>query len=298
MITLKQIEAFHCVARLGGIGKAAERLNTTESTISKRLQEFELALQIDVFERAGRSLTLSPTGRRILLLCEKMLDTRTEIMEATALSPSQGSILRLGITELVSALYLEKMLEEFGARFPGVQVDPTVGLNDFLVDGLRHNTLDLIVCPSLPMRAGEFKYIILTESRSKWMCSPKLLPQGKIDTIAELAKLPLILQPRASRFHEMLIDFFQQRGLYPSRILTASNLAGLRDFAAAGLGAAALPPAFCRAELASGRLQIIRTPYQPPSLQYAVFHNRTTTSPLIIQAATVVSEIIGESAFQ
>lgn len=298
MITLKQIEAFHCVARLGGIGKAAERLNTTESTISKRLQEFEAALQINVFERDGRSLALSDQGRRILLSCEKMLDTRAEILEATERSPSRGTILRLGITELVSALYLKQLLDAFRVRFPDVQIDPTVGWNDFLMDGLRQDTLDIIVCPSLPMRVGEFKCTVLTESCPTWMCSPQLLPEGKVDSLAELAKLPLLLQPSTARFHEILIDFFQQRGLYPSRVLTTSSLAGLREFAVVGLGAAALPPAFCRSEIAGGQLLIINTPYQPPSLQYAVFHNRTTTRPLIIQATGIISAIIGELAFQ
>lgn len=298
MITFKQVEAFHSVVRLGGIVKAAERLHTTESTVSKRLQEFEAALGMRVFERDGRSLVASAEGRQILLLCEKLLDTRADIFRLTKPTHKHGNVLRLGITELVASLYLKQLMEAIGAAFPGLQIDPTVDWNDILVQGLRDQMLDLIICPSLPMRAGEFNCTILTESRPTWICSPGLLPRGKVDSLAELAELPLLLQPNMSLFHEAIISFFHQHGLYPSRILTASNLSVLREFAIVGLGAAALPPAYCRAQLAAGELQIIETKFKPPTLQYAVFCNRTVTDPTIIKATDIVASIIGEGAFQ
>jgi len=39
MITLKQIEALHWIAELGSFERAAAQLNTTQSTVSKRIQQ-------------------------------------------------------------------------------------------------------------------------------------------------------------------------------------------------------------------------------------------------------------------
>ena len=44
MVTLRQLLALHWIERLGTFERAAEHLNTTQSAISKRVQELELSL--------------------------------------------------------------------------------------------------------------------------------------------------------------------------------------------------------------------------------------------------------------
>lgn len=58
MITLKQAEAFHWVAKLRSVVAAAERLNLAQSTLSKRLLELETTVGIALFERRNRTSTL------------------------------------------------------------------------------------------------------------------------------------------------------------------------------------------------------------------------------------------------
>ncbi|KAK43328.1 LysR family transcriptional regulator [Caballeronia jiangsuensis] len=63
--SLAQIEAFASVAEHGTITKAAERLAKDRSTVSELLEFLEADLGFALFTRAGRSLALTPEGRRL-----------------------------------------------------------------------------------------------------------------------------------------------------------------------------------------------------------------------------------------
>ena len=53
MITLRQLKALHWIARLGTFERAADRLNTTQSAISKRVHELEFSVGRPIFDRSG-----------------------------------------------------------------------------------------------------------------------------------------------------------------------------------------------------------------------------------------------------
>ena len=62
MINLRQLLALHWIERLGTFERAAEHLNTTQSAISKRIQELEASTGLQLFDRSqrGARLTASP----------------------------------------------------------------------------------------------------------------------------------------------------------------------------------------------------------------------------------------------
>ncbi|MDF3605779.1 LysR family transcriptional regulator [Paracoccus sp. DMF-8] len=53
--TLKQLETIYWIANLGTFERAALKLNTTQSAISKRIQELELAVGAELFDRSLRA---------------------------------------------------------------------------------------------------------------------------------------------------------------------------------------------------------------------------------------------------
>lgn len=63
--SLAQIEAFASVAEHGSITKAAQRLAKDRSTVSELVEFLEADLGFALFTRAGRSLALTPEGKRL-----------------------------------------------------------------------------------------------------------------------------------------------------------------------------------------------------------------------------------------
>ena len=62
-MTLTQLKIFIMVAELGNVTKAAERLGLTQSAASAAIASIENTYQVKLFERVGRSVELSETGR-------------------------------------------------------------------------------------------------------------------------------------------------------------------------------------------------------------------------------------------
>jgi DNA-binding transcriptional LysR family regulator len=81
VITLKQIEAFYWIVELGTFERAAKKLNSTQSAISKRIQELELATGITAFDRSRRGTRLTEKGAHLLAIGQEMLELQQRIAD-------------------------------------------------------------------------------------------------------------------------------------------------------------------------------------------------------------------------
>src|SRR5688572_11565963 len=81
MITLKQIEALHWIAELGSFERAAAQLNTTQSTVSKRIQQLEAAMGKPLFDRSQRGAQLTEWSEQILVVGREMLALQHRMLE-------------------------------------------------------------------------------------------------------------------------------------------------------------------------------------------------------------------------
>jgi DNA-binding transcriptional LysR family regulator len=70
---LKGIDLFVCVADLGSFTAAAERLNLTGSAISKGIARLESRLQVRLFNRTTRRLSLTDAGETFYRTCTSVL---------------------------------------------------------------------------------------------------------------------------------------------------------------------------------------------------------------------------------
>ncbi len=71
MPTLKQLEALRWIAVLGSFEKAAERLNTTQSAVSKRIRNWKPPSRHPSSSANGRGTRLTAKGQVILVSCRE-----------------------------------------------------------------------------------------------------------------------------------------------------------------------------------------------------------------------------------
>ena len=62
MMTFKQLEALYWIGELGSFALAANKLHTSQSAVSKRVHELELAFDTELFDRSQRSARLSSSS--------------------------------------------------------------------------------------------------------------------------------------------------------------------------------------------------------------------------------------------
>ena len=81
-VSFYQLEVFYAVARRLSYSRAAEDLYISQPAVSKRIQDMERALGVQVFERTGRRISLTDAGRVVYAYAQRVFDLAEETRQA------------------------------------------------------------------------------------------------------------------------------------------------------------------------------------------------------------------------
>lgn len=121
---LELIETFIRIAETGGIGAAARSLDTTQPTVSRRLQQLESLLDAKLIERSNQGLSLTPIGATLLPEARDMSARwrRLEDVVGARSGELMGTVRVLAASELGGRL-LPPIFAEFLKLHPDCRVD-------------------------------------------------------------------------------------------------------------------------------------------------------------------------------
>jgi DNA-binding transcriptional LysR family regulator len=141
---------FREVALSGSIRRAAERLSIAPSAVSRQIAHLEAALQVALFDRRARRLTLTAAGELVLAYAER---TSTDF-DALCGSLQQITGLQAGQVKVGSAegmvYFLSRYLATFDKRFPGIRVAVSIVGSRAVLELLRDGKLDMALAFGLP----------------------------------------------------------------------------------------------------------------------------------------------------
>lgn len=135
---------FLLVAEAGSVRAAARQANTAASAISRQISLLEENLGIKLFDRSGRSMTLSPAGKELLhgLTASSLVHEQT-LEQINALRGLKSGRIRIATVESISVSVLPSMLQDFTQQHPGLQTLVTVAGSDAVTELVRENTADV-----------------------------------------------------------------------------------------------------------------------------------------------------------
>src|SRR5712672_3380326 len=139
---LNDLLTFSTVARLGGITRAADELNTVQSNVTQRVKALEAEIGTALFERHSRGMTLTGAGRRLLPYAQRMAALTREAMLAAREDGEPKGPLAIGSMETTAAVRLPSLLAQFHRRFPAVQLTLRTAPTADLVAGVLDGTFD------------------------------------------------------------------------------------------------------------------------------------------------------------
>ena len=119
---LSDLATFSAVARLGGITRAADELNTVQSNVTQRVKALEAEIGTALFERHSRGMNLTGAGRRLLPYAQRMAALSREAVLAARDDGEPKGPLSIGSMETTAAVRLPSLLAEFHKRFPAVRL--------------------------------------------------------------------------------------------------------------------------------------------------------------------------------
>ena len=248
--SLVELHAFLAVARNGSFRKAAEELHLTQAAVSRAVQRLEETLGVDVLERSGAGVRLTPAGADL----RKRTGKHVAALEEAAIALGRRAErlrLRLSVAPSLGTLWLLPRLEDFRSRHPELDLELRQYHHD--EDFLRDD-VDLWIALKQPRWPRQVAASYLVGREVVAVCAPSLARGVK--TPQQLLSLPLLYH---SNYRDNWALWAQAVGAaMPARPRgTGFDLVlNLVEAARAGMGVAVVQKCMVETDLASGRLRM------------------------------------------
>ncbi len=280
---------FQAVAREGHLGRAAQKLNLTQSALSVQVRRLEERLGHRLFERAGRRLHLTEAGRIALDHAEIIFATGEDMVSTLRESGRDRAILRVGAQATLSRNFQLSFLQPLLGR-QDVEIVLRSGSPTDLLRGLSTHLLDVVLTNQPPVADGERNFLIhkIAEQPVSIVGSHDLVGDG--GSLANLlSRLPLVLPIVGSALRDDLDALFDRLGIAPNVAAEVEDMAMMRLLVRESVGLACLPPIVIRDELAQGLL--VEAVVLPSLFErfYAVTLERRFKNPLLSSVIVVKS---------
>ncbi|MGB3556765.1 MAG: LysR family transcriptional regulator [Jannaschia sp.] len=241
-IEFRHLRTIRAIVECGGLARAAERLNITQSALSHQVKNLEAQIGVELFVRRSKPMTLSPAGQRLLRLAEQVLP-QVEALEQDFAGLKSGRTGRLHIAIECHACFewLFPVLEQFRHAWPDVDVDIRPGLQFQALPALQKEEVDLVVSSDPDDLAGvefaplfDYEPVFLASSQHPLAAKPFVEAQ---DFVGETLITYPVERPRLDVFSQLLTP----AGIEPASIRQVELTAVILLLVASNRGVAVLP---------------------------------------------------------
>jgi DNA-binding transcriptional LysR family regulator len=283
-VELRHLRYFVAVAEELHFGHAANRLNTSQPSLSQQIRDLERELKVDLFLRTKRHVALTPAGQRFLQEARGILSS-AERAAGLAREAARGESQKLavGISPETDWLFLGKALRLFAEHAPSVEIVFQNLTPEAQVNALRLGHID-VGFVGLPLEAEGM--VTETTGRTRLVVAlPQKHPMARKNDLRleELSKEAYVLWPRhlSPGSYDYLLAVFRRAGFGPP-IAMEGGIPSTRTvlgMIAAGLTIALVDPA----------LQQMAAPgvvFRPPAgrgvfTETGVIYRRADPSPIL-----------------
>jgi LysR family transcriptional activator of nhaA len=246
---------FWAVAKEGNLTRAALRLHVSQSALSTQIKQLEAQLGQALFDRVGRTLSLTEAGHLALAHAETIFATGNELLALLrGDSRAHRQVLRIGAVATLSRNFQENFVKPLLGR-DDVSLTLQSGSLSELLARLRVHTIDLVLSNRR----------VHGSSEDPWRCrriarQPVSLvgrPRGRRKAFRfpeELAEVPLLLPGQDNDIRAAFDLMCEQQGLRYRLRAEVDDMAMLRLLARDSDSVALLPTVVVQDELRSGHL--------------------------------------------
>ncbi|MBX3684936.1 MAG: transcriptional activator NhaR [Rhodocyclaceae bacterium] len=284
-LNFKHLRYFWMVAKTGSVSRAAEQLHLTPHAISAQLGEFNAALGVELFRRAGRNLELTDAGRSILTHAEEIFAIGDDLLAVLHHQKALKSLaLRVGIADSVSKSVAYRLVEPALGIEESVKLVCREGRLSALLAELAIHRLDIIIADRpMPTNLNVRGYShLLGESDLTVFGSHALAKDLSGRFPASLDGAPFLLPGEDVTIRTKLLQWFETEALHPRIVGEFDDSALMKSFGQAGVGFFVAPTAIFDDVCEQYKVAAIgRIPSIAEQL-YAITTERRLTHPAIV----------------
>jgi len=239
MINYKHLHYFWVVAKEGSITRASECLHLTPQTISGQLSVLEDNLGESLFNRVGRNLELTETGRLVLSYADEIFSLGAELEEVVRNLPDDRPLVfKVGVADVVPKSIAYRLIA------PALQLPEPVRIVcresniDSLLAELALHKIDLVIAdgpmpPGVNVRGFNHQ---LGECGISFFAVAELVNKLGKDFPKNLNAAPLLLPSEMTSMQSRLLKWFDELHIHPRIVGEFDDSALMKAFGQAGTG--------------------------------------------------------------
>ncbi|GLQ39912.1 LysR family transcriptional regulator [Rhizobium albus] len=212
-MTLEQLRIFLAVATHQHVTRAAETLHLTQSAVSAAISALETRHDVRLFDRVGRRIELTETGRLLVPQAEAVLAAAetAALMLADVADTTTGRV-RIHSSQTVASYWLPERLVRFHERHPGVAIELTVANTTQAALAVMEGKADLGVVESSVARPHLTTHVVATDQLVVVVAPGHPFATAQKLPVARLKESDWILRERGSGTRAEFEDWLEDKG--------------------------------------------------------------------------------------
>ena len=271
---IRHLNTFKTIVETGGFTKAADKLGYAQSTITSHIKSLEDELSQPLFDRIGKQVILTETGKQLLPYANQMLQLYKDIKEVTSINGEVAGEIVISAPEALLIYRFPPIIKEFKEKYPDVNIewhhldpltfkeDITSGKVDInFILGQEVNDPDL-----LTEKLGNEKMMFLYPNGLDWR-----------NTTSNL------LYTEKGCSYRFLFDQFIQEYHIPTKAsIEYWSIEAIKQSIVSGLGISMLPYITVEKELEERQLSGLEYSAGDKISTYLVYHKNKWLSPAVM----------------
>ncbi|MBE6787552.1 MAG: LysR family transcriptional regulator [Ruminococcaceae bacterium] len=253
---IRNLQTFICVAQTKSFTKTAEQLNYAQSTVTVQIQQLEQELGVPLFDRIGKTVSLTAYGSEFLSDATQILSM---VEKATSLNknPKQISgVLRIGALESLLLFSVLKVIPKFKEEYPLLDIKIEMGHSTELIHKLKENSLDMIFILGEENSDPDLKSFYVNKQELIFVCG-KDHPFGneKNITTEKLFSQDFVLTENSGFCNSTLKKMAKDNGFVIKDKIEADSIFAVIELVKANMGLAFLPECAVESHIKNGDIK-------------------------------------------
>lgn len=241
--SFRQVRAFLALVKHLKFTRAAQELNVSQPTLTVQINQLEEQLGIRLFDRSKRHVELTPAGRNLLPLMERLSMGMDEVMLAASdLSYARRGIIRVAALPSVAASFLPRAIMTFRRDNPGIIINVWDVVGEEIIRLVKAEEVDF----GIGTRISSDRSIKVEDYVSDSLCA--FYPTGHaLDTsapvmqVSDFVSYPLVLTRKNSSVRVLFERSMDREGCEVNVVMETTYMSTALSMVRAGIGVAILP---------------------------------------------------------
>jgi len=277
---LHQLRYFVAAAECGNVSRAAERCHVAQPSLSQQLQKLESLLGVKLFDRIGRGIAITDTGRALLPRARQILaqvrDTEANLKREAV--GCEGTLI-VGAIPTMAPYLLPPALGKLRSIYPNCQISVREALTEQLVEALANNEIDCALV-STPLEDELLEIEVLGNEELLVAVPAHHAAAGKTQLgLTDLRGQPTVSLEDMHCLGRQIEGFCSARHLSRRVVCRTTQMLTILELVGLGVGVSMIPEMAAAAD-ATGRCRYLPLRPGKPTRQIAVAWRQGRTRPL------------------